>query len=71
MPQGSADVTSFSHVPTEYVVTESYMSEPIVIDCSKNDMAVETIEQHYFTVAQDRKSDLLDHLLEREVPNRP
>ena len=33
-------------------------------------MAVETIEQHYFTVAQDRKSDLLDHLLERESPEQ-
>lgn len=51
-------------------LAESYMSKPIVIDCSKNDMAVETIEQHYFTVAQDRKSDLLDHLLERESPEQ-
>lgn len=51
-------------------LAESYMSQPAVIDCSKNDMAVETIEQHYFTVAQDRKSDLLDHVLERENPEQ-
>ncbi len=33
-------------------------------------MAVETIEQHYFTVAQDRKADLLDRLLTREQPEQ-
>ena len=36
-------------------LAESYMIDPEVIDCSKNEMAVETIEQHYFTVDQDRK----------------
>ncbi|MBL6723682.1 DEAD/DEAH box helicase [Rubripirellula sp.] len=51
-------------------LAESYMSDPVVIDCSKNEMAVETIEQHYFTVAQDRKSDLLDLVLEREKPEQ-
>jgi len=51
-------------------LAESYMSNPAVIDCSKNEMAVETIEQHYFTVAQDRKSDLLDRVLEREDPEQ-
>jgi ATP-dependent RNA helicase DeaD len=51
-------------------LAESYMQDPLVIDCSKNDMAVETIEQHYFTVAQDRKSDLLDLVLEREKPEQ-
>ena len=56
--------------PTVRRLAESYMTEPAVIDCSKNDMAVETIEQHYFTVAQDRKSDLLDRLLKREKPEQ-
>jgi ATP-dependent RNA helicase DeaD len=51
-------------------LAESYMNHPKVIDCSKNEMAVETIEQHYFTVAQDRKSDLLDRLLQREKPEQ-
>jgi ATP-dependent RNA helicase DeaD len=56
--------------PTVRRLAESYMVHPEVIDCSKNEMAVETIEQHYFTVAQDRKSDLLDRLLKREQPEQ-
>lgn len=51
-------------------LAESYMVDPRVIDCSLNEMAVETIEQHYFTVAQDRKVDLLLRLLEREQPEQ-
>ncbi len=51
-------------------LAESYMMHPQVIDCSKNEMAVETIEQRYFTVLQNRKTDLLDRLLEREKPEQ-
>jgi len=56
--------------PTVRRLAESYMVHPHVIDCSQNEMAVETIEQHYFTVAQDRKSELLDRLLKREQPKQ-
>lgn len=56
--------------PTVRRLAESYMVKPEVIDCSKNEMAVETIEQHYFTVAQNRKGDLLDKLLKREKPEQ-
>lgn len=56
--------------PTVRRLAESYMVDPHVIDCCKEDMAVETIEQRYFTVAQDRKSNLLDHLLKRESPEQ-
>ncbi len=56
--------------PTVRRLAESYMSHPRVIDCSKNEMAVETIEQRYFTVAQNRKGDLLDRLLQREQPEQ-
>jgi ATP-dependent RNA helicase DeaD len=56
--------------PSVRRLAESYMIDPAVIDCSKNEMAVETIEQHYFTVAQDRKSDLLDRLIKREQPEQ-
>jgi ATP-dependent RNA helicase DeaD len=56
--------------PTVRRLAESYMSQPRVIDCSKTEMAVETIEQRYFTVAQNRKGDLLDRLLEREQPEQ-
>lgn len=56
--------------PTVRRLAESYMVRPQVIDCSKNEMAVETIEQHYFTVAQDRKQELLERLLQRENPKQ-
>ena len=56
--------------PTVRRLAESYMVDPVVIDCSKNEMAVETIEQRYFTVAQDRKAELLDRLLQREKPEQ-
>ncbi|OYP34476.1 DEAD/DEAH box helicase [Rhodopirellula sp. MGV] len=51
-------------------LAESYMQEPEVIDCCQNEMSVDTIEQHYFTVAQDKKLDLLLRLLEREQPEQ-
>lgn len=56
--------------PTVRRLAESYMVNPSIIDCSQKGMAVETIEQRYFTVAQDRKGDLLDLLLERENPEQ-
>lgn len=56
--------------PTVRRLAESYMVEPEVIDCSKDEMSVDTIEQHYFTVAHNRKSDLLGHLLRREKPEQ-
>jgi ATP-dependent RNA helicase DeaD len=56
--------------PTVRRLAESYMVDPTVIDCSKNEMAVETIEQRYFTVAADRKGELLDKLLGREQPKQ-
>ncbi|MBB3210199.1 ATP-dependent RNA helicase DeaD [Rhodopirellula rubra] len=51
-------------------LAESYMTEPTVIDCCRNEMAVDTIEQRYFTVANDRKVELLEQLLERENPEQ-
>ena len=51
-------------------LAESYMVDPVVIDCSENDMSVDTIEQHYFTIDQDRKQELLIQLLEREKPEQ-
>ena len=46
------------------------MHHPEVIDCSVDEVSVETIEQRYFTVAHNRKSDLLDLLLKREQPEQ-
>lgn len=51
-------------------LAESYMTDPTVIDCSQNEMAVDTIEQRYFTVENDRKVELLEQLLERENPEQ-
>jgi len=45
-----------------------YMREPEELDFSPKDIAVETIEQFYFTVDPERKFDLLLRLIERENP---
>ncbi len=47
-----------------------YMQEPDVLDFSSKDVAVETIEQFYFSVDRERKFDLLLKLLERENPTQ-
>ena len=46
------------------------MREPEMVDFSTKDLAVETIEQSYFTVDPERKFDLLVKLLEREKPQQ-
>lgn len=56
--------------PTVQRLAESYMYKPEVIDCSKDEMSVDTIEQRYFTVSHDRKRELLEHLLRREQPEQ-
>ncbi len=47
-----------------------YMRDPEILDFSVNELAVETIEQAYFTVDPTRKFDLLEKLLERENPRQ-
>ena len=51
-------------------LAERYMYEPKTVDCSSNDMSVDTIEQHYFTVEHEKKLDLLMRLLDREDPEQ-
>ncbi len=51
-------------------LAERYMNEPEMLDFSTKDLAVETIEQWYFTVDAERKYDLLVKLLEREKPHQ-
>ena len=51
-------------------LAKTYMFDPVIIDCCKNEMAVETIEQRYFTVAHDRKAELLEKLIAREDPEQ-
>ena len=47
-----------------------YMRDPEILDFSTGEIAVETIEQFYFTVDPTRKFDLLERLLEREQPRQ-
>ena len=51
-------------------LAERYMHEPESHDLSPTDIAVETIDQYYFTVNPEQKFDLLFHLLEREKPTQ-
>jgi ATP-dependent RNA helicase DeaD len=51
-------------------LAERYMRNPEMVDFSTKDLAVETIEQSYFTVDPERKFDLLVKLLEREQPQQ-
>ncbi len=45
-----------------------YLFEPVVVDCSENDVSVETIEQRFITVSPENKMTVLIELLEREQP---
>jgi ATP-dependent RNA helicase DeaD len=51
-------------------LAERYMHEPQSINCSPKEISVDTIEQHYFTVDQSRKFELLLRLLVREKPKQ-
>jgi ATP-dependent RNA helicase DeaD len=51
-------------------LAERYMRDPEMLDFSPKDIAVETIEQFYFTVDPDQKFDLLVRLLQREQPRQ-
>jgi ATP-dependent RNA helicase DeaD len=51
-------------------LAERYMRDPQTVNFSPTDVAVETIEQFYFTVDPQRKFDLLVRLLTREEPKQ-
>jgi ATP-dependent RNA helicase DeaD len=51
-------------------LAQRYMFEPETLDFSPKDIAVETIDQYYFTVDHLRKFDLLSRLLAREEPKQ-
>jgi ATP-dependent RNA helicase DeaD len=51
-------------------LAERYMRNPQTVNFSPKDIAVETIEQFYFTVDPQRKFDLLLRLLIREDPKQ-
>ena len=51
-------------------LAERYMRDAQTVNFSPTDVAVETIEQFYFTVDPQRKFDLLVRLLAREEPRQ-
>ncbi len=51
-------------------LAQRYMVDPVTLNFSDDDIAVETIDQYYYTVDQDRKYELLTRLLEREEPTQ-
>jgi ATP-dependent RNA helicase DeaD len=56
--------------PPVQKIAARYMRDPEIMDFSTGELAVETIEQRYFTVDPTRKFDLLEKLLEREQPSQ-
>jgi ATP-dependent RNA helicase DeaD len=56
--------------PPVQKLASRYMRDPEIMDFSTNELAVETIEQRYFTVDPTRKFDLLERLLDRENPRQ-
>ena len=51
-------------------LAKRYMKDPEILNFSSESKAADTIEQHYFTVEEDRKFALLLKLLEREDPEQ-
>lgn len=51
-------------------LAKRYMVDPEIHDFSPKTKAADTIEQHYFTVEEDRKFELLLRLLDREDPEQ-
>ena len=51
-------------------LAERYMHSPEVLDCSPQQIDVQTIEQSYFTVSHEDKFPLLIGLLKRERPTQ-
>jgi len=51
-------------------LAQRYMRDPENLDFSPQDITVETIDQYYFTVENNRKMDLLLRLLKQEEPRQ-
>jgi len=51
-------------------LAQRYMFQPQELNLSRDEPSVEAIKQFYLTVDQDRKLDLLVHLLERDKPRQ-
>ena len=51
-------------------LAQRYMCEPVELNLSRDELSVESIQQYYITVENDRKCDLLVHLLRRDQPRQ-
>ena len=51
-------------------LAKRYMTDPVIMDFSPKTKSVSTIEQHYFTVEEQRKFELLVRLMKREQPEQ-
>ena len=51
-------------------LAKRYMRDPETLNFSPKDLSVDTIDQHYFTVDNEQKFDLLVKLLQREKPTQ-
>ena len=51
-------------------LADKYMFEPVELLLSKDEPSAETVNQFYVTVDQDKKTELLLHLLQREQPEQ-
>ncbi|MGE5754097.1 MAG: DEAD/DEAH box helicase, partial [Planctomycetaceae bacterium] len=51
-------------------LAQRYMFEPVELNLSKDEPSVESIQQFYITVENDRKFELLLRLLERDKPRQ-
>ncbi|WZO98079.1 DEAD/DEAH box helicase [Isosphaeraceae bacterium EP7] len=56
--------------PEIRVLARKYMHEPLELNLSRDEPSVETIQQYYVTIENDRKMELLLHLLERDQPRQ-
>jgi ATP-dependent RNA helicase DeaD len=56
--------------PEVLKLAHRYMHKPIELNLSRDEPSVESIQQYYISVDQDRKLDLLVHLLKNEAPRQ-
>jgi len=51
-------------------LSRKHMHHPIELNLSRDELSVESIRQYYITVDHDRKIELLQHLLNKEMPRQ-
>ncbi len=51
-------------------LAQRYMYQPVELNLSKDEPSVDSIQQYYITVENERKIDLLLHLLQRDRPRQ-